>query len=82
MSPLTWDGHDGDSQKGGRARDHVEDGKARVGRGSSGEEEAEQIHKRHNSPAIQQQQQQHVNQVVVVYEGLDSKSLKYHLRAI
>lgn len=82
MSSLTWDGHDGDSQKGGRARDHVEDGKACVGRSGSGEEEAEQIHKRYNSPAIEQQQQQHVNQVVVVYEGLDSKCLKLHLRAI
>lgn len=81
VSLLTWDGHDGDSQKGGRARNHVEDGEASVSSGSSGEEEAEQVHKRHNSPAIQQQQQQHIYQVVVLYESLDSESLEYHLRA-
>ncbi len=44
MFPLTWDGHDGDSQKGGRAGDHVEDGETCVGRSGRGEEEAEQIH--------------------------------------
>lgn len=41
VSPLTWNGHNGDSQKGGRARDHVEDGEAGVGSSSSGEEKAE-----------------------------------------
>lgn len=55
MSPLTWDGHNSDSQKSGRARDHVKDGEAGVGSSSSGEEIAEQIHKRHNGPAVEQQ---------------------------
>lgn len=80
VSLLTWDGHDGDCQKGGCARDHVEDGETSVSSGSSGEEEAEQVHERHNSPAIQQQQQQHIYEVVVCYKSLDSKSLEYHLR--
>jgi len=52
---LTRDCHDGDSQKGGSARDHVKDGEARVGCSRSGEEETEQVHQRHNSPAVQQQ---------------------------
>lgn len=55
MFPLTWDGHDADSQEGGCARDHVEDGESSVSRSSGGEEEAEKVHQRHNGPAIEQQ---------------------------
>lgn len=78
---LTWDGHDGDGQEGGRAGDHVEDGEAYVGVGGRGEEEAEQVHERHHSPAVQQQDQQHVEQVAVGCEGLDSECLEHHLGA-
>lgn len=41
VSLLTWNGHDSDSEEGGCAGDHVEDGEASVGSSSSGEEEAE-----------------------------------------
>lgn len=78
---LTWNGHDGDGQEGGRAGDHVEDGEAYVGVGRRGEEEAEQVHEWHHSPAVQQQDQQHVEQVAVVCEGLDCERLEHHLAA-
>lgn len=79
-SSLTWDGHDGNSQKGSRARDHVEDGEACEGSSSRGEEEAEKVHERYDRPAVQHQHEQHVHQVVVIDEGLHSEGLKHQLR--
>lgn len=78
-SSLTWDGHDGNSQKGSCARDHIKDGDAREGSRSRGEEEAEKVHERDDSPAVQHQHEQHVHQVVVIYEGLHSEGLEHQL---
>lgn len=77
--PLTRDVHYGDSKEAGRAADDVEDGETCVSSGSTREQKAEKVHEGNHGPAVQQQQKQHVHQVVLIYKGLHCKCPEHHL---
>lgn len=76
---LTRYGHDGDGKEGGCAAKNIEDGEACVSSGSTREQKAEEVHKWNHSPSIEQQEQQHIYQVIFFNKGLHPKCTEHHL---
>lgn len=79
IRPLTRNAHDSDSKKCRCATDDVEDGEACVGSSSTREQEAENIHEWNHSPAIKQEHEQHIHQVIFLNKGFHTKRTEHHL---